>query len=151
MTRFSLDSNILVYAADMASPPHQASAQQIVDASAERDCVLTTQAIAEFFHATTRKRLAKRMHATRLVRDWTRLFQVAGPGAAELLAAVDASNDGRFQFFDALLLATAGAAGCTAVISEDMHPGATLGGVRVMAAFDPAGGIAADARGLLGL
>lgn len=151
MTRYSLDSNILIYAADNASPARQASSQMMLDASAERDCVLTAQAIAEFFHATTRKRLATRVHATRLARDWTQLFEVAGAGAAELLAAVEASNAGRFQFFDALLLATAGAAGCTAVISEDMHPGAALGGVRVVAAFDSAGGIGADARALLGV
>jgi predicted nucleic acid-binding protein len=54
---------------------------------------------------------------------------------------MDASNAGCFQFHDAVLLATAETAGCTAVISEDMHPGARLGRIQVVPAFDAAGGI----------
>jgi predicted nucleic acid-binding protein len=35
-----------------------------------------------------------------------------------------------------MVLATAGATGCVALISEDMTHGATLGGVQVVRAFD---------------
>ncbi len=71
----------------------------------------------------------------------------AGPGA--LASALDAALAGRFQFYDALLLATAGEAGCVAMISEDMADGAALNGVRVVAAFDPQGGIGPGALELL--
>jgi predicted nucleic acid-binding protein len=56
---------------------------------------------------------------------------------------------GRFSFWDALLLATAEAGGCEAIISEDMHPGAMLGRVRVVPAFDGAGNISPEADALL--
>ena len=63
--------------------------------------------------------------------------------------AATAATSGRFQFYDALLLATADAGGCTSVISEDMADGAKLGSVEVVAAFDAAGNIAPGAHALL--
>jgi predicted nucleic acid-binding protein len=59
------------------------------------------------------------------------------------------SEQKRFSFWDALLLASAGEAGCEAVISEDMRPGAMFGGVRIIPAFDKAGGISPEADALL--
>ena len=96
-----------------------------------------------------RKRLASRDDVNDLVRDWIRLFPIVSAGTADLLTAIQAHNAGRFRFYDALLLATAGAAGCAAVISEDMQDGAQLGNVRAIAAFDTAGGVSAGARALL--
>jgi predicted nucleic acid-binding protein len=150
MTRFSLDSNILVYVADAGSLARQASATHVIELAAKIDCLLTLQALTEFFYAVTRKKLATRAEATAQVRDWMAMFPLAMAAPPDILAAMDASNAGRFQFYDALLLATAGANGCEAIISEDMHPGAVLGGVRVVAAFDAAGRIGSDALALLG-
>jgi predicted nucleic acid-binding protein len=55
--RFSLDTNILVYAADLAAGERHERALEILDRAVRRDCVLTLQALAEFFHVTTRKQL----------------------------------------------------------------------------------------------
>ena len=62
--------------------------------------------------------------------------------------ALEAAVDGSFSFWDALLLATVADAGCTAILSENMHDGANLGGVTVI---DPFAGqsLPADARRLL--
>jgi predicted nucleic acid-binding protein len=49
MTRFTLDSNILVYAADGRDPARRLSAIGIVEAAAPLDCVLLPQALSEFF------------------------------------------------------------------------------------------------------
>ena len=149
-TRFSLDSNILVYTADSRDPARQAAATEIMVRAARHDCVLTLQSLTEFFHAVTRKRIAPRPDAADQVRDWMDLFVVA-PGATTgaVLMALDVATAGRFQFYDALLLATAREAGCTAVISEDMADGAELAGLRVIRAFDGQGGISAQAQSLL--
>lgn len=150
MTRFSLDSNVLVYAADSTDARRHASAVSIIGRAARQPCVLTPQAFAEFFAVTSRKSIMPRAEAVAQIRDWIELFSVsAGPTADLVLAAAEAAASGRFQFYDALLLATAGAAGCEAVISEDMHPGATLAGARVVPAFDAGGGIGAEALALL--
>jgi predicted nucleic acid-binding protein len=56
----------------------------------------------------------------------------------------------RFGLFDALLLATARQAGCTIMLSEDMHDGAGLDGIVVRNPFaDQA--VVDDLRPLLGL
>jgi predicted nucleic acid-binding protein len=148
--RFSLDSNILVYTADNRDPGRQAAAIEIMVRAARHDCVLTLQALTEFFHAVTRKRLAPRTDAADQVRDWMDLFIIT-PGATTgaVLTALDATLAGRFQFYDALLLATAREAGCAAVISEDMADGAELDGLRIIAAFDGQGGLSVQAQNLL--
>ena len=73
----------------------------------------------------------------------------AGPTALALQTALDAAGGGRFQFFDALLLATARDAGCSAVVSEDMADGSALDGVHVIPAFAAGGGLPEAARALL--
>lgn len=151
MPLFSLDSNVLFYAADPRDQARHRSALDIMTRASVRECVLVPQAFAEFFNAATRKGVMPRAQAATQIEDWMDLFAVAsGPTATAVLAAAHASAAGRFQFFDALLLATAGAAGCEAVISEDMANGAAFAGVRVVAAFDSAGGIGAEAIALLG-
>jgi len=148
--RFTLDSNILVYAADASEPVRQAAAIDIVARAARRDCVLTPQSLAEFFHAITRKRIVPVAEAARQVQAWAMVFPITqGAGEAALLTALEESVAGRLQFFDALLLATARDAGCDAIITEDMGEHANLDGVRVIAAFDGRGGISTAALALL--
>jgi predicted nucleic acid-binding protein len=53
--RFSVDTNILVYSIDTDAGFKHDMACGLMDALADTDCVLTLQALAEFFHAVTRK------------------------------------------------------------------------------------------------
>lgn len=148
--RFTLDSDILVYAADSGEAARQAAAIEIIARAARRDCVLTPQALAEFFHATTRKRIAPRAEAAEQVREWMIVFPLTqGAGEAALAAALVAAVSGRLQFYDALLLATARAARCGAVISEDMGETTSFDGMRIVPAFDPSGAVSAAAMALL--
>jgi predicted nucleic acid-binding protein len=149
--RFSLDSNLLVYAVDGRDPQRREAALAIIAAAAASHCVLTLQALGEFFHVATRKRIIPAHEAAGQVGRWMVVFPdpvAAGPAA--LRAAMAASSRGHFGFWDAVLLATAREAGCDAVISEDMADGAMLDGVHVVGAFAGTG-IAPEARRLLGL
>ncbi len=124
----------------------------IVQRAARLNCVLTLQSLAEFFRATTRKQIVPYAEAAAQVERWLKLFpDLALASASALASAMAAAASGRFAFFDALLLATAGEAGCVAVLSEDMADGATLGRVRVLKSFDTAGRISPLARALIGL
>jgi predicted nucleic acid-binding protein len=135
MTRFSLDANILVYAADLAAGERHQRALEILDRAVRRDCVLTLQALAEFFHVTTRKRMVARADAAVQVRDWATEFPIVSAEPAALLAALEFAVDGRFGWWDALLLATAEQHGCKVVLSEDMQDGAQVGRVTVLDPF----------------
>lgn len=148
--RFSLDSNLLVYATDGRDARRQSAAIEIVARAAHSDCILTLQSLTEFFHVVSRKGIIPRSEAAGQVRRWMEVFALAaGASATALVEALEAATAGRFQFYDALLLATAREAGCTVVISEDMADGAELDGVRVVAAFDGQGGISPQALTLL--
>jgi len=148
--RFCLDSNILVYAVDSTEPRRHAAAIDIIARAARRDCVLVPQVLAEFFHAVTRKRMMSHADAAREASAWMTIFPLmAGPTAAALSTAMAEAVAGRYQFYDALLIATARDGGCTALITEDMSPGAVLDGVRIVPAFDGKPAISKDALALL--
>jgi len=133
--RFSLDTNILVYATDRDAGDKHDRALEIIARAARRPCILTIQALAEFYHATTRKGIVPRAEAAAQVRDWLELFQTAAAAADALQLALQASERGRLGFWDALMVATARQAGCSVLLSEDMADGTKPEGVIVLNPF----------------
>lgn len=148
--RYTLDTNILVYAVDPSDGRKHDIAAAIVDGSVERPCILTVQALAEFVAVATRRRMKSRVEAVAQARDWLRVFPIIAADAAALDTAYTAVEAGRFGLFDALLLATASRAGCIVALSEDMHDGARLEDIVVRNPFAD-GGLVDDLRPLLGL
>jgi predicted nucleic acid-binding protein len=135
MTRFSLDTDVLVYAADHAAGERHERALQVLDRAVRRDCVLTVQALAESFHVTTRKRMVARTEAAAQLRDWTTEFPTISADSGALWTALQFAVDGRFGWWDALLLATAERHGCETVRSENMQDGTRFGGVTILNPF----------------
>ena len=135
--RFTLDTNILVYAVDRDGGERHRHSMELVGQAAERDCVLTLQSLAEFIHATTRKSLLVPSDAGSFVHDWLEVFEVASAGSAALADAMSAVDEHRLSFWDALLWATARQASCSALVSEDMQHGRCLGGVEFVNPFAP--------------
>jgi predicted nucleic acid-binding protein len=119
--RFSLDSNVLVYAADGRAGLRHTRALQIVIRAARRDCVLTLQVLGEFFHAATRKRIVPRHEAVAQIRDLLSIFATVTADADAFRMALEGAAQGRHSFWDGLLVATAARAGCAFVLSEDMQ------------------------------
>jgi predicted nucleic acid-binding protein len=148
--RFSLDANVLVYATDRSAPDKHATAKRIVLAAAQLDCLLTVQALGEFYFLTTRKGMVTPREAAAQVNDWLSLFQTASNSPAALRMALPHAVDRRLSFWDAMLLATAHEAGCEVVLSEDMHDGSRFGNLTVRNPF--AGpDLPDDIRALIGL
>ena len=133
--RFSLDTNILVYACDRDAGARHRAGKEILARAAGRDCVLTVQALAEFFHVTTRRGKLTTSVASAFVGDWLELFEIASADDAALLDAMDVVVAHRLAFWDALLLATARGHGCSAIFSEDMQDGRRLGGLQIIDPF----------------
>jgi predicted nucleic acid-binding protein len=148
--RYTLDTNILIYAMHRSAGAKHRLAVEIVDRSIERPCVLTLQALAEFVFAVTRKNLVPRQDAVAQARDWRAAFQIVVADIDALDAAYTAMLAGSFGLFDALLLATARRAGCTIALSEDMGDGATLDGITVRNPLR-GGALPDDLRPLLGM
>ncbi|MCU0936385.1 MAG: PIN domain-containing protein [Gammaproteobacteria bacterium] len=128
--RFTLDTNVLVYAVDADAGGRHAQARELVDRAVEVDCVLTLQALGEFFHAVTRKGRMPAADAADQVRDWQSLFPVVAARTEDLDRAVTAVLRHGLSFWDAMLWATAKAAGVTVLLSEDFQHDRVLEGIR---------------------
>jgi predicted nucleic acid-binding protein len=134
--RFTLDTNILVYALDTAAGAKHRLAALIVDQAVERDCHLTLQALSEFYAAVTRKGIVPKVEAAAQVQDWLLLFPALSSSATAVLAALTHAVAGRASYWDALLVATASEGGCVICLSEDMSDGGRLGTMQIVNPFD---------------
>jgi len=112
---------------------------------------LTLQAVSEFYAVVTRKGIVQPPDAAAQAADWLDLFPCAAASEAAVRTALADAAVGRASYWDALLVATAGEAGCRVILTEDLADGADLGGIRIRNPFSPSGGLAEQARGLLGL
>jgi predicted nucleic acid-binding protein len=149
--RFSLDTNLLVYAIDSQAGIRHELAKQIIERAVRRDCCLTLQAVSEFYSVVTRKRVLPRQEAGAQAGDWLALFPCVAASASSVRSALSEATAGRASYWDALLVATAREAGCAVLLTEDLGDGSELGGVRIHNPFSPAGRLNPLARRVLGL
>ena len=129
--RFSIDTNILIYSVDTDAGERHEHAMLLLDDMAARDCVLTLQALAEFFHAVTRKDKMPIEDARAMVHDWMTLFPTAVADARTLPAAITLRAEHGFAFWDAMLVQTLRGAGVTRLLTEDMQHGRQVGPLRL--------------------
>ena len=135
--RLTFDTSVLVYAAHRQARDKHAIAADLVGRAASADCVLTLQALAEFYYVVTRKAATPVADAAPFVSDWAGVFEVATADGQALERAMMAVRDHSLAFWDALLWATARHAGCRLLLSEDFQDGRNLGGVRFVNPFNP--------------
>jgi predicted nucleic acid-binding protein len=133
--RFTLDTNILVYSVDRAAGPRHARARDIVGRARLTACRITLQAVSEFYAVVTRKGLMPRAEAGRVAGYWLEVFPTVAASTAAVRASLATASSGSTSYWDALLVATAAEAGCTAILTEDMADGSILHGVRIINPF----------------
>lgn len=142
--RITLDTNILVYAADRDAGERHRIALDVVRRLRGRDCVLTLQALAELFRTLTGpKHRIDPPRAATIVAQWRDALPVVAADELSLMDAMDAVIHHGWSFWDAMIWATAKHHGCRYLITEDGQAGRTLGGVTLLNPF------AADAGPLL--
>ena len=133
--RFSLGTDILVYAVDRDSGDRHKKSRELLARAAMRNRVLTVQALADFCHVTTRKKLLQTSLVSPFVRDWLGVFHIASADVAAPVAAMGAVEEHRLSFWDAMIWATARRNGCSALVSEDTQHGRRLGGIEFINPF----------------
>ena len=124
----TVDTNIFVYSVDDRERKKQPTAELVVARLPQIRAAVGLQVVGEFQNVAAR-----------------RLGLSAATGAIEALAR------GELSYWDALLLASASEAGCTAMLSEDMRHQEAYFGVRVVNPFTVDGGLSPGARSLLEL
>lgn len=129
--RFSVDTNILIYSIDIDAGMRHEQARAVMDRLPDADCVLTLQALAEFFHAVTRKDKMPAAEAAAMVHDWMELFPVVVADGRTLTGAIRLKEAESFAFWDAMLVEAARASGVTRLLSEGMQDGRMVGALRI--------------------
>ncbi len=133
--RSFFDTNVLVYADDKAMPAKQRRAVElVVEHRRAGTGVVSLQVLQEYFVTVTRKLKVDARIARRKV-ELLAEFDVATPGVADVLAAIDLHRLHGLSFWDALVVRAAAQAGCKVLFSEDMQQGQKIDSVRVVNPF----------------
>jgi predicted nucleic acid-binding protein len=130
-----VDTNVLLYANDVADPGKRAVAVALIDRLLrEESGCLSFQVLQEFYaNATGKMRIARELATTR-AHLYARLGVV--PMTEDLLfSAVDLHRFEPISFWDALIVRSAQAARCDVLYSEDLQPGRSYGTMRIVNPF----------------
>jgi len=136
-----LDTNILVYAYEMADPRKRNVAQRMMRCALAGEMVISSQVLAELSNALL-YRLSPRMPPDQVttVLDALAPVRVIQNDREMTRRAVEAHSDYRVHFYDGLIIAAAERAGCERIWSEDLSSRQKYFGITVMDPFraDPA-------------
>ncbi len=129
-----VDTNVVVYAFDLADPPKQRVAIEILE-KGDR-LVLSTQVLLETWWVLTR-RLANPLEDSQASEVIDRLSELPVVSTDPQLVTQSIETARRFDIaiWDALIIEAARAAGCTTVLSEDLQAGQDFDGVTVANPF----------------
>lgn len=133
--RSFLDSSVLIYTDDSASPAKQRTALDLVArCRRQRSGVVSLQVLEEYFSIITRKLGVDAAIARRKVELFSQLSMVA-TRLDDVLAAIDLHRLHRLSFWDALVIRSAWQAGCSRLYSEDLQHGRRIDGVEIINPF----------------
>ena len=138
MNAILVDTNVLVYAYDRSESEKLRRALVVLDRLVETGTgVLSTQVLAEFYDAVTRKLrlpLTPDQAAQRL-EHYTQAWTVLSVTAPVVLEAVRGAQRYGFHFWDAQIWASAKLNHVSLVFSEDFGTGSEIDGVRFINPF----------------
>lgn len=130
MTRVFIDTNVLVHLFDSQAPLKQRKSAEVI--AAVRRPVVSTQVLAEFYVSVTRKFRVPLSHvraqtAVSQMQPW----QVVSVDAETVTAALGLTGQFSMSYWDAQVAASAAAAGCQRLLTEDLSgPEVILGVTR---------------------
>ncbi len=131
-----LDTNILIYSISAAIDETTKAVKAI--ALLERDdCVLSVQVLQEFYvQATRASRPTPLPHkaAADLIRTWLR-FHIQDNTVSVFQSALEIKATHGFSYWDSNIVASAIAAGCTDLYTEDLSHGRQIESVRIINPF----------------
>lgn len=133
--RITLDTNILVYSVNTDAGENHNLAIKVFEHAIQCDCVLTLQALSEFFTVVTRKKILPLKTAAERINDFLEIFPIVTAKEHSLKLAIDAVIQQKISFWDAMLWATAQDAGVSFLLSEDFQHEQLIKQVRIINPF----------------
>ena len=120
-TAWSLDTNILVYAAACDAPPlkRQVARELLEKLFRHPQGGLAGQVLSEYLSVVLRKKLSSQEFALETVQIWSRTVRVLDASAAAYLQAWTLAATHKYQVWDALIIAICAEHGVKTLYSED--------------------------------
>lgn len=132
-----VDSNILVYAYDAAAGARHEAARTLIETlwSTRRGC-LSVQVFQEFYVIVTRKVAAplSSAEAAAILEELSR-WRIHAPAAGDVLEAIRWQERHQLSFWDAMIVYSANALGCTTLWTEDLNAGQQIEGTLIATPF----------------
>jgi len=133
--RSFIDTNVLVYAEASDEPLKQQAALTLIKRLYENnEGVLSTQVLQEYCNVALKKLRLSSTHI-RAQLDLYEQFEVVQVTPAIIRAGLDLQQIRSVSFFDSIVLASAHAAGCNVIWSEDMNTGEVINGMQITNPF----------------
>jgi predicted nucleic acid-binding protein len=133
-----VDTNVLVYAYDRSEPEKQRRALAVLARLvAANSGWISTQVLAEFYNAVTRKLVSplSPSEAQERLERYVQVWKVLDVTSPVVLEAVRGTREHGFHSWDAQIWAAARFNGVPTVFSEDFSAGAEVEGVRFVNPF----------------
>ena len=133
-----LDTNVIVYAYDGSDLKKQKKAVEVLDRLAGLDAgALSTQVLAEFFRAVTRKIASplNESQAREQVESFVRAWAVLEVNSLVVLESCRGVVEHKFSYWDSQIWATARLFQIPVILSEDFQSGKTIEGVKFLNPF----------------
>jgi predicted nucleic acid-binding protein len=127
-----VDTNILIYAYDSkAAEKRTRAARALARLWEEQTGRISLQVLQEFYVTAIQKLKVPRASAREVIQDYAPW--VKHPTTPEIiLRASDLSESARISFWDALIVASAEQADASLLYTEDLNPGQTIAGIRIV-------------------
>lgn len=135
--RSFVDTDVLIYAFDLGAGEKRTRALGLLrELWRTGGGCLSVQVLQEFHVAATRglPNPLPAVTAGRIVAALTR-WKVHAPDSEDVLAATELAESSRLSFWDAMVLHSAGALGCSVLYSDTLAPERTIAGMRIVDPF----------------
>jgi predicted nucleic acid-binding protein len=133
--RSFVDTNILIYAEASDEPVKQQAALALLKRLFEGTSgVLSTQVLQEYCNVALKKLKLPAAHIRAQLALYEQ-FEVMQVTPSLIRAGLDLQQTRSVAFYDALVLASAQAAGCHELFSEDLNTSEVIGGLRICNPF----------------
>lgn len=130
--RAALDTNLLVYAEGFGDDTRVGATRQLLEQLSEADLVIPLQCLAELFRVLTGKAGRPAAQVQEAVLGWMDAYPVLDSNSAAWRGAMDLCVAHQLASWDALVLNVAAEGGARLLLTEDLHPGFSWRGVRVV-------------------
>ena len=127
-----VDTNVLIYAHDVdAKAKHEIAKGVLKELWSQRTGALSMQVLQEFYVNVTRKIPSplSKSAARPVVESYAAWCMETT--SAEIATAFRLEDECRIGFWDAMIVAAAIRCGAARILSEDLHAGQTIAGIRI--------------------